>query len=109
MSGMDAAIAIATTVPRMTVKDMVDETRIPRNGMKSPSTRRVPVMAMLRLPIPDRDIWSCRVTAKCAPDAIRTHDTFFRREVLYPLSYRGNDVLSYTHSEKMPAGCGAHH
>ena len=25
-----------------------------------------------------------------APDAIRTHDTFFRREVLYPLSYRGN-------------------
>jgi hypothetical protein len=24
-----------------------------------------------------------------APDAIRTHDTRFRRAVLYPLSYRG--------------------
>lgn len=28
--------------------------------------------------------------AKGAPDAIRTHDTRFRRAVLYPLSYRGN-------------------
>ena len=26
-----------------------------------------------------------------APDAIRTHDTRFRRAVLYPLSYRGNE------------------
>ena len=31
-----------------------------------------------------------------APDAIRTHDTRFRRAVLYPLSYRGNDALLYT-------------
>lgn len=25
----------------------------------------------------------------CAPETIRTSDTFFRREVLYPLSYEG--------------------
>lgn len=31
------------------------------------------------------------VPAKGAPDAIRTHDTRFRRAVLYPLSYRGNE------------------
>ena len=30
------------------------------------------------------------LSLQSAPDAIRTHDTFFRREVLYPLSYRGN-------------------
>ena len=30
------------------------------------------------------------LSRQSAPDAIRTHDTFFRREVLYPLSYRGN-------------------
>jgi hypothetical protein len=106
---MDAAIAIATKVPRRPVEDMVKEMRTSCAGMKCPLTGREPLMTIRRLPIPDRDIWSCRVTAKCAPDAIRTHDTFFRREVLYPLSYRGNDVLSYTHSEKTPAGCGAHH
>ena len=40
-----------------------------------------------------------------APETIRTSDTFFRREVLYPLSYEGNsfhytsitqDLASYT-------------
>ena len=30
-----------------------------------------------------------------APETIRTSDTFFRREVLYPLSYGGN-VLYYS-------------
>ncbi len=34
--------------------------------------------------------------AKGAPDAIRTHDTRFRRAVLYPLSYRGNEYIWYT-------------
>lgn len=33
---------------------------------------------------------------KSARDAIRTRDTRFRRAVLYPLSYPGNDVLLYT-------------
>ena len=31
-----------------------------------------------------------------ARDRIRTDDTRFRRAVLYPLSYSGNDVLLYT-------------
>lgn len=30
----------------------------------------------------------------CALDAIRTHDTHFRRVVLYPLSYQGSFQLS---------------
>lgn len=30
---------------------------------------------------------------KSASDAIRTHDTHFRRVVLYPLSYRGRTNL----------------
>ena len=43
----------------------------------------------------------------CAPDAIRTHDTFFRREVLYPLSYRGNETPWYTLRGKThPNGVG---
>ena len=33
-----------------------------------------------------------------APDAIRTHDTRFRRAVLYPLSYRRltKDIIAYS-------------
>ena len=30
-----------------------------------------------------------RMPVLCAPETIRTSDTFFRREVLYPLSYEG--------------------
>ena len=30
-----------------------------------------------------------RIPVLCAPETIRTSDTFFRREVLYPLSYEG--------------------
>lgn len=30
-----------------------------------------------------------------APDWIRTNDTGFRRAVLYPLSYEGNETLVY--------------
>ena len=36
-----------------------------------------------------------RMPVLCAPETIRTSDTFFRREVLYPLSYGGN-VLYYS-------------
>ena len=41
---------------------------------------------------------SLSLSRQSAPDAIRTHDTFFRREVLYPLSYRGNAYYCTTPS-----------
>ena len=44
-----------------------------------------------------------RMPVLCAPETIRTSDTFFRREVLYPLSYEGVPI-----QYKAPRGAGRH-
>lgn len=47
-------------------------------------------------------------TRNRARNAIRTRDTRFRRAVLYPLSYRGNEYIWYTFTRRGYVACGIH-